>query len=147
MISLRILPDLFTLYQLPRTFKLPMAQVADWPWYTISKTTSELSVLLPAQVNPSWQQEEQGVDGALQVKVEENWRALQVDAQMDFGLVGILTAIISPLRDHGIPVFCISTFDTDYILVKQDRLENALGVLANEPKMVVKSGLSVLDEQ
>ncbi|CAO3594246.1 unnamed protein product [Absidia cylindrospora] len=121
-----------------------MAQVANWPWYTISKTTSELSVLLPAQVTPDWQQ---GSDGAVQVKVEENWRALQVDAQMDFGLVGILTAIISPLRDHGIPVFCVSTFDTDYILVKQDRLENALGVLANEPNMVVKSGLSVLDEQ
>jgi hypothetical protein len=140
MIALRILPDLFTLYQLPRAYKLPLAETADWPWYTISKTTSELSILLPAQVAPSWHQEPT-------VKVEENWRALQVDAQMDFGLVGILTAIISPLRDHGIPVFCVSTFDTDYILVKQDRLENAIGVLASVPDMLVKPGPSVLDEQ
>lgn len=139
MIALRILPDLFTLYQLPRTYALPLTEIADWPWYTISKTTSELSILLPAQVTPSWYQEPT-------VKVEESWRALQVDAQMDFGLVGILTAIISPLRDHGIPVFCVSTFDTDYILVKQDRLENAIGVLASVPDMVVKPGLSVLDE-
>ncbi|KAI8341433.1 ACT domain-containing protein [Chlamydoabsidia padenii] len=139
MITLRILPDLFTLYQLSKTYKLSLAEADDWPWYTISKTTSELSILLPAQVSPNWGNQQQ------QVKKEEDWRALQVDAQMDFGLVGILTAIISPLRDHGIPVFCISTFDTDYILVKQDRLENAIGVLASVPDMVVKPGLSVLD--
>ncbi|KAI8086730.1 ACT domain-containing protein [Halteromyces radiatus] len=139
MISLLILPDLFTLYQLPKKHLINMQEVLEWPWYTISKTKDELSLLLPSQINPSFLQDNVA-------KVEENWRALQVDAQMDFGLVGILASIINPLRDNGIPIFCISTFNTDYVLVKQDSFENAIGVLTAAPGIVVKSGLSVMDE-
>lgn len=68
----------------------------------------------------------------------------QVDAQMDFGLVGILARIVSPLKDQKIPVFVVSTFDTDYVMVKEDKLTEAIKVLNGEPNMVVKPGESVM---
>ncbi|CAO3622940.1 unnamed protein product [Cunninghamella echinulata] len=132
MIVLKVLPDEFSLYQLPKETKLPINEILALPWYTISKTTSELSLLLPSAIQPSWFTEENG-------KKEEGWRALQVDAQMDFSLVGILASIIDPLRDHGIAVFCISTFDTDYILVKQQSIDETITVLKNQSNIELKS--------
>ena len=63
---------------------------------------------------------------------------------MDFSLVGILASIIDPLRDNKIPVFVVSTFDTDYILVKEDTLEKAMGVLNRQNDIVIRPGPSVI---
>lgn len=60
---------------------------------------------------------------------EDNWRAMRVAGQLEFSLLGILAGITDALRQAEISVFCVSTYDTDYILVKADKLsaaENAL---------------------
>jgi uncharacterized protein len=49
----------------------------------------------------------------------------QVQGPLDFALTGILSGISVPLASAGIPIFAISTFDTDYILVKEEKLEDA----------------------
>ncbi|KAI8364790.1 ACT domain-containing protein [Radiomyces spectabilis] len=135
-IALRILPDEFSLYQLPKDSKLPH-QLLDLPWYTISKTASEISLVLPSGVD---------THNALQsAKSEGGWRGLQVDAQMEFGLVGILASIIDPLRDNQIPVFVVSTYDTDYVFIKDTVLEKAIGVLSSTKNIVLKPGKSVLE--
>ncbi|KAI9475715.1 MAG: ACT domain-containing protein [Benjaminiella poitrasii] len=135
-IQLKFLPEGFSIYQYERNFKLS-SSVFDAPWYTISKTTSELSVILPTEYELA------ATDNQPQ-KTEHGWRMFQVDAQMDFSLVGILARIVTPLKNHQIPVFVVSTFDTDYVMVKEEKLTAAIKVLSDEPNMIVKPGEPVL---
>ena len=63
---------------------------------------------------------------------EDGWRAFRVAGSMAFSLVGILARLTGTLAQHGIPVFAVSTFDTDYVLVKADRFSDAREALAAE---------------
>ena len=60
---------------------------------------------------------------------EDGWRAFRVAGSMDFGLVGVLSGITGTLAAQGVPVFAVSTFDTDYVLVKADRFAQAMAAL------------------
>ena len=60
---------------------------------------------------------------------EDGWRAFRVEGQLDFSLVGILARISSVLAAEKIGIFAVSTFDTDYILVKAENLGRALAAL------------------
>ncbi|OBZ90287.1 hypothetical protein A0J61_01652 [Choanephora cucurbitarum] len=132
-IQLLILPEEFSVHQYDRDHRIS-AKVMDAPWFTLSKTSSELSLIVPTDyVLPDTPN-----------KTEANWRMFQVDAQMDFGLVGILARIVNPLKDNAIPVFVVSTFDTDYVMVKQEKLAQAIQVLNEAPSIVVKQGQSIL---
>jgi hypothetical protein len=132
-IQLKFLPEGFSVHQYDHDFKLS-ADILNTPWYTISKTASELSIILPTEYTLPIKAN----------KTEDGWRMFQVDAQMDFGLVGILARIVGPLKDVSIPVFVVSTYDTDYIMVKDDKLTEAIKVLNGQPNIVVKPGDSIL---
>ena len=69
--------------------------------------------------------------------VDGGWRALRVKGQLDFSLTGVLAGIARVLADEGIGIFAISTYDTDYILVKKESFAGAIDVLA-------KAGYSVI---
>ncbi|MES2127002.1 MAG: ACT domain-containing protein [Pseudomonadota bacterium] len=84
---------------------------------SISRTPDELSIVCD---------ESQVPDGA---RIEGGWRALKVEGPLDFGLTGILAAIADPLARAGVSIFAISTFDTDYVLVKDDKVNVALAAL------------------
>lgn len=60
---------------------------------------------------------------------EDGWKALRVKGVLDFSLTGILSKIAGILAENGIAIFAVSTYDTDYILVKDDKLDKALNVL------------------
>ena len=60
---------------------------------------------------------------------ERDWRALRVVGQLGFALVGVMSALAAPLANAGISIFALSTFDTDYILVKARDLEDAVRIL------------------
>lgn len=60
------------------------------------------------------------------VAVEDGWRLLRVDGKLDFALTGILASLAVPLAEKGISAFALSTFDTDYLLVKDSSLGDAL---------------------
>ena len=62
-------------------------------------------------------------------EVQDGWRAFRVKGQMDFSLIGILAGIATVLADEAISIFAISTFNTDYILVKQEDFEKAIDAL------------------
>ncbi len=68
---------------------------------------------------------------------EDGWRAFRVCGILDFSLVGILSKISGILAENRIGLFAVSTFNTDYILVKKEDLANALRVLE-------ESGISVI---
>ena len=60
---------------------------------------------------------------------EHGWRCLRVSGPLDFSLIGILAGIAQCLADAGVSIFAVSTFDTDYILVKNESLSAAVATL------------------
>ncbi|GER83704.1 hypothetical protein KTAU_23410 [Thermogemmatispora aurantia] len=63
------------------------------------------------------------------VPCASDWAALKVVGPLDFVLTGILATLLRPLADAHIPVFALSTYDTDYLLVREPQLEAARAVL------------------
>ncbi|ASO19274.1 hypothetical protein FHR81_001542 [Actinoalloteichus hoggarensis] len=77
---------------------------------------TELSVVCPVEQVPV------GADGP-DVRVTAGWLALRVRGPLDFSLIGVLASLVEPLREAGVSVLSVSTFETDYLLVPAaDRL-------------------------
>ena len=94
-------------------------------FYSITKTDEEQSIVL-----------DEGIEIQSNI-VEDNWRAIKIVGTLDFALIGILSKISTILAPSEISIFAISTYNTDYILVKADKLEKAIKVLEqNEYKFI-----------
>ena len=93
----------------------------DQPFVFTGRTDEEKSLVCPTELVP---------DNA--TARDDGWRAFRISVQMDFALIGILARISKILADHGIGIFAVSTFDTDYILTKEENFEKALAALAQE---------------
>ena len=65
-------------------------------------------------------------DGAL---AERGWMAQKLEAPFPFSMTGVLASFLQPLAEAQIPIFAISTFDTDYVLIKRENLEQAVAAL------------------
>ena len=88
------------------------------PFYFVGKTDEELSLVCETTDEPS------GITAR-----EDGWRAFRVEGVLDFSLIGILAKLTGILADHGIGLFAVSTYNTDYILVKRENLAPALEAL------------------
>lgn len=98
----------------------PMATVPTWvagDLVSITRTTDELSIVCAADAVP------------LGTVVEGPFRALAVAGPLAFELTGVLASLAVPLADAGVPVFVISTFDTDLVLVPADRVAAAVDAI------------------
>jgi hypothetical protein len=62
-------------------------------------------------------------------KCDTGWRIFQVAGPLDFSLTGILSSIAGPLAEAGVSIFALSTFDTDYVMVKAQDVDQAARVL------------------
>ena len=102
----------FTLHRLPADAQVPTA-VFDCPFYSVSRTADEVSIVVPETVKLESTRQEPG------------WACLKVMDPLDFGLTGILAGISKVLAEEGISIFAISTFDTDYILIKKSVKDQA----------------------
>lgn len=91
-----------------------------------TRTGAELSVVCAEDVVPA------------DVRREAGWRCLMVGGPLDFALTGVLAALAEPLAREGISIFAISTFDTDYVLVKDADLPRALAALASAGHVVAQ---------
>lgn len=100
----------------------PQAGMPDWAlggdFFSITRTTDELSIVCSEAGVP------EGVQG------ERGWAGLKVEGPLDFSLTGVLASLAQPLAEAGISIFAVSTYDTDYLLVKAGALERAVAVLA-----------------
>lgn len=67
---------------------------------------------------------------------DTGWRCLMVEGPLAFTEVGILASLTAPLAASGISVFVISTYDTDFLLIKEASLERALSSLRNEDFLI-----------
>ena len=76
------------------------------------------------------------------IQKEEGWRLLQVEGPLDFSLTGVLASLTAPLAREKISVFAVSTFDTDYLLVREEQLPSAIDALTRSGFDVVKCEIS-----
>jgi len=88
-------------------------------FFFVGKTDDELSYVCETNSVP-----------AETVAREDGWRAFRIQGTLDFSLVGVLSKISSVLADAGIGLFAVSTYDTDYILVKSESFDSALSALS-----------------
>jgi uncharacterized protein len=101
----------------------PDAAIPSWlnfsvePLVSITRTAHELSIICPAGAVPAT------------VLGEPGWRAFTVEGKLGFSAVGVLAAILNPLAQAGISILSLSTFDTDYVLVRVAMLEAARAAL------------------
>ena len=88
-------------------------------FYFLGRTDEEISLVCRTEDTP-----------AETLAREDGWRAFRIEGTLDFSLVGILSKLSAVLAENGIGIFAVSTFNTDYILVKAENLDRALGALA-----------------
>ena len=122
--TLQLLLEQFTVHSFPPSQAVPEV-VLNSDIYFIGKTPDELSIVCSSHIELDSDEEESG------------WRAFEVLGPLGFSLTGILSNISGVLANANISIFAISTFDTDYILVKQSRVDLAIDEL-------LKNGYKVL---
>ena len=115
--------------------KLSVCKVADIlnidltaDFYFIGKTDEELSLVCKTEDVPLNTTETERDDG---------WKGFRIQGVLDFSLIGILSKLSGILADNRIGIFAVSTYNTDYILVKEENFERALEVLASRGYTVV----------
>ncbi len=115
--ELTLLPQRFTLHRMPPDTPVAPHWLSSSQLVSLTLTDDELSLLAPESVV---------IDSARQ---EGPWRAFKVAGPLDFALVGILATLADTLAQARIPLFALSTFDTDYLLVHADRCGDAASAL------------------
>lgn len=123
--KLLLIPHTFAICRLAGDAPIP-------PWATgtfvsVTRTTDELSIVCPQGRVPD------------DVKAERGWRCLRVAGTLGFTEVGVLSALAGPLAGAGIPIFVVSTFDTDYLMIKNEDLSKAATALREAGHDVCKA--------
>ena len=114
--DLNVLENKLKVIKLPQESEIPNV-LFHQGFYSITRTDEELSIVVDEDVK-------------IQCDIEEyNWRAIKIVGILDFALIGIFAKISTILAQAEISIFAISTYNTDYILMKSDKLEKAINVL------------------
>jgi uncharacterized protein len=115
-LTLSLEPDAYAVARLDPDLSIP-SWARESPIYSITRTREELSVLCLESLVPGHERAERG------------WRLFRLDGVFPFSLTGILSSVLDPLGAVGVSIFALSTFDTDYVLVPDTRLETAIAAL------------------
>jgi enamine deaminase RidA (YjgF/YER057c/UK114 family) len=116
--NLTVLPELLAVCRLAASDRVPSwALELHEGLVSITRTPDELSIVCPDEAVPP------------DVRVESGWRALKLPGPIPFDQVGVLASLLNPLAAAGIGIFAVSTYDTDYVLVKEADLERALAAV------------------
>ena len=115
-LKLSLLPDVLAVCRLDRGHEIP-AWATEGGFFSFSRTREELSVICASDAVPE------------DVRASRGWRAIKIEGPLDLDLVGILVSVAVPLAHAGIGILPVGTFDTDYILVRDRQLAEALKAL------------------
>ncbi|RME51034.1 MAG: ACT domain-containing protein [Caldilineae bacterium] len=116
MLTLSVLEGEFAVCRLEGEAPIP-GWATGHSFFSVTRTPEELSIVCPAASVPPG------------LRAERGWRCLKVHGPLDFGQTGILHALAEPLAGAGISIFALSTYDTDYLLVKAGDLPAAMAAL------------------
>ena len=125
--TLSLLKGIFTVHRIPPTAEIPAIALTA-PFFVIMRTDDELSLVLPDSIEIESEQSESG------------WACFKVEGPLEFELVGVLAGISSTLAEAGVPIFALSTFDTDYILVKREQVRAAHEALTSSGYQIHPQG-------
>lgn len=95
-------------------------------FYFIGRTDQEFSLVCKTENTP-----------LVTTDRDDGWRGLYIEGTLDFSLVGVLSKISAILADNQISIFAVSTYNTDYILVKTNDFEKALAALAEKGYRII----------
>ncbi len=112
-----VLPGEWVIARLAPVAPLPAWVTGLTTFSSITRTAEELSIVVPAVAVPD------------DVRAERGWTLFQLQGPFAFDQTGILASIAMPLAAAGVGIFALSTFDTDYLLVKTTHLACALAAL------------------
>lgn len=115
--NLKLLENKYKVVKLNPNENIPLEKILKEDIYSITRTDEELSIVAREDVD-------------IKSDIEEkNWRMIKIDGTLDFSLIGILSKISTILANANISIFAISTYNTDYILLKEDKIKEAIKVL------------------
>lgn len=118
--NLKVLRKKFSILKFQSDLVLP-----EWiylsEFYSVTKTQEELSVVT-----------EQPDSFKENITASKDWRVLKIVGPLDFSLIGVIADISNILKDARVPIFTISTYNTDYILVKQKDLDVSIKALRDK---------------
>jgi hypothetical protein len=109
-VRLSLLKDPYAICRLASGSGLPEWIQRSGELLSVTVTPDEVSIVCPAGSVPG------------DVQCDLGWAALKVEGPLPLQMSGVLASLVGPLADADVPVFAVSTFDTDYLLVKQDQL-------------------------
>ncbi|MGA8837655.1 MAG: ACT domain-containing protein [Candidatus Sulfotelmatobacter sp.] len=116
MLKFRQLPGSYAIVRLD-----PNSPVPDWAtkggFTSITRTADELSLVCPVENIPE------------EFPTSPRWICLKLQGPFPFSQTGVLLSFIDPLSSNGIPIFAISTYDTDYALISSEHIDRALDLL------------------
>lgn len=115
MTKIEILPGRFAVCRLGASDAVP--EWAGGAFVSITRTEEELSIVCDEAAVPP------------EVRAERGWRCMKVLGPLSFELVGVAAALTAPLAEAGVSVIVVGTFDTDYLLVKEETRERAIAAL------------------
>lgn len=119
-LTLSVLEGRFSILRLEKEAEVPV-WINGSNFFSITRTPEELSIVCEENNIPA--------NIPADIKAKRGWSCLKIEGPLDFGLTGILAGISKILAENGISIFAISTYDTDYILVRETNLEHALKAL------------------
>jgi len=117
-LKLSLLKDKYAICTLPNTAPIPDWALTETP-VSITRTDKELTIVCAQDIIP------------LELQCDFNWRCFKIDGSFDLNQIGVISSISSPLADAGISIYVISTYDTDYFLVQNENLEQAISTLSD----------------
>jgi hypothetical protein len=118
-LNLTLMKDRLAVCRLAPDEKVPIWAANGGGFTSVTRTINELSVVCAENAVP------QGM------KCETGWRIFKIEGPLDFSLTGILVSVAKPLADAGVSIFAVSTYDTDYVMVKEQNVEKAVRALAS----------------
>ncbi|MBV4418459.1 ACT domain-containing protein [Clostridium tyrobutyricum] len=123
-LTLKLLKDKYGVCRLDTTSSVP-----EWgekgEFFSVTRTSDEMSIVCSEKNIPE------------NIKCEKNWRILKIEGPLDFSLIGILASISSILAERKISIFAVSTYDTDYILIRDADVNNAVEALSEQKYNIV----------
>lgn len=126
-LKFRRLPGTFAVCRLPADAPVP-ALPAVACFISITRTAEELSIVCPVENAPA------------HAKCELPWTCFKLQGPFPFAMTGVLASFLDPLAEHGVPIFAVATFDTDYILVKEEHAAKALETLQEAGHKLISAG-------
>jgi hypothetical protein len=116
-LNIRLLQGELAVCRLSPQSPIPEWAIGEKGFVSITRTADELSIVCAEDLAPK------------DAKCERNWRVFKMEGPFDFALTGILVSVARPLNEAGISILSISTYDTDYVMVKSKDKDKAVAIL------------------